>query len=223
MDSDRPVPPTPPLAGAVPAPPVAAAPAATPLGTTEGRRQPAPASGVAEVDGAPPGALARLGRLLPSVDAVVRLAYRLAGLSALAVAVILWAVWDAFAERMWPTDLAILGVVLLIPAAAVALAGWTIADVARLPGQIRDAALAAAGRGDGAPPKKGSRLMRLARSLWAARGLALLTRGGWLKAVGALRFVRLASLPFALALVGLVMLNGVVLVAGVVALLTLVL
>ena len=223
MDSDRPVPPTPPLAGAVPAPPVAAGPAATPLGTTKGRRQPAPASGVAEVDGAPPGALARLGRLLPSVDAVVRLAYRLAGLSALAVAVILWAVWDAFAERMWPTDLAILGVVLLIPAAAVALAGWTIADVARLPGQIRDAALAAAGRGDGAPPKKGSRLMRLARSLWAARGLALLTRGGWLKAVGALRFVRLASLPFALALVGLVMLNGVVLVAGVVALLTLVL
>ena len=198
-------------------PSATAGPPPTPLPATA-------ASGTAaDVDDAPPGALARLGRLLPSVDAVVRLAYWLAAASAVAVALILWAVWDAFSARLWPTDLAVLGAVLLLPAAAVALAGWTLADVARLPGQIRDAALAAAGRGDGAPLKKGSRLGRLVRSLWAARGLALVTRGGWLKAVGALRFVRLASLPFALALVALVLMNGVVLLGGVVALLTLVL
>ena len=203
MDSARPAPRDPDtLAG--PAPIAAETGAATP----------------AEVAEAPPGALARLGALLPSVDAVVRLAYRTAALSALAVGVILWAVWDAVAWRMVPTDLVVLGVVLLLPAAAVALAGWTLADVARLPGQLRDAALAAAGRGEGAPSKKGSRLVR---SLWAARGLALLTRGGWLKAVGALRFVRLASLPFAFGLVVLVLFNGVVIVAGVVALLVLVL
>ena len=176
-----------------------------------------------EVAQAPPGALARLGRLLPGVDAVVRLAYRLAGASAVSVALILWAVWDAFSLRMVPMDLAVLGVVLLLPAAAVALAGWTLADVARLPGQIRDAALAAAGRGDEASSKKGSRLGRLVRSLWAARGLAMLTRGGWLKAVGALRFVRLASLPFAFGLVAFVLLNGVVIAGGVIALLVLVL
>ena len=175
-----------------------------------------------EVAQAPEGALARLGAMLPGVDAVVRLAYRTAGISAIAVAVILWAIWDAFSLRMVPRDLALIGVVLLLPAAAVALAGWTLADVARLPGQIRDAALAAAGRGGGTA-KKGSRLMRLVKSVWAARGLALLTRGGWLKAVGALRFVRLASLPFALALAGFVLLNGLVILGGVVALLTLVL
>ena len=214
MDSDRPASPTPRLAGP---------PDAAPPGPGSARAlAPAASPSDVEIADAPPGVLARLGRLLPSVDAVVRLAYRLAGLSALSVAVILWAVWDAFSLRMVPMDLAILGVVLLVPAAAVALAGWTLADVARLPGQIRDAALAAAGRGDPASAKKGSRLGRLVRSVWAARGLALLTRGGWLKAVGALRFVRLASLPFALALVALVLMNGVILLAGVVALLTLI-
>ena len=174
-----------------------------------------------EVAEAPPGALARLGRLLPAVDTVVRAAYRTAGVSALAVAVILYAVWDAFSARMVAADLVVLGVVLLLPAAAVALAGWTLADVARLPGQIRDAALGAAR--DATAPKKGSRIVRLIKSIWAARGLALLTKGGWLKAVGALRFVRLASLPFALALVAFVAANAVVIVAGLVALLTLVL
>ncbi len=215
MDSDRPDLPPGPLAAPGPAPLGPASPRPAPPAPT--------ASGAsAEVDQAPPGALARLGRLLPSVDAVVRSAYRLAGLSALSVAVILWAVWDAFSLRMVPMDLAILGVVLLLPAAAVAVAGWTLADVARLPGQIRDAALAAAGRGE-ADSEKRSRLGGLVRSVWAARGLAVLTRGGWLKAVGALRFVRLASLPFALALVALVLMNGVILLGGAVALLTLVL
>ena len=174
-----------------------------------------------EVAEAPPGALARLGRLLPGVDAVVRAAYRTAAVSSLAVAVILYAVWDAFSARMIAADLVVLGVVLLLPAAAVALAGWTLADVARLPGQIRDAALGAAR--DATTPKKGSRIVRVVKSIWAARGLALLTRGGWLKAVGALRFARLASLPFALTLVAFVAANVVVIAAGLIALLTLVL
>ena len=212
MDSDRP---------ARPAPLADPAPATAPGAGPPRPLVPEPAASRPEIADAPPGALARLGGLLPRVEAVVRLAYRLAAASAAAVALILWAVWDAFAARMVPADLAVLGVVLLLPAAATALAGWTLADVARLPGQVRDAALAAAGRGDGAAAKKGSRLGRLVRSLWAARGLALVTRGGWLKAVGALRFVRLASLPFALGLVVLVLFNGVVIAGGVVALLAL--
>ena len=175
-----------------------------------------------EVAAAPPGALARLGRMLPGVEAVVTAAYRTAAVSALAVAAILFAVWDAFSARMVVADLVVLGVVLSLPALAVALAGWTLADVARLPGQLREAALSAAGRGT-AEARKGSRIVRLVKSLWAARGLALLTRGGWLKAVGALRFVRLASLPFAFGLVAFVALNGVVIVAGLIALLTLIL
>ena len=65
--------------------------------------------------------------------------------------------------------------------------------------------------------------MRLIRSLWAARGLALLTKGGWVKAVGALRFLRLASLPFALALLGAVALNVAVIAGGLIALLVLIL
>ena len=166
---------------------------------------------------APPGALDRLGRLLPGVDAVVRFAYRSALAGAVGAAlVVLAAATHTGAE---PIGLVVLGALLLIPAAAVALAGWTLADVAALPRQIREAALAVAGReAGGKTPARRSRLARLARSLWAARGLALLTRGGWLKAVGALRFVRLASLPFALGLVGLGALNAVVVAAGVVAL-----
>ncbi|WP_420454535.1 hypothetical protein [Rubrivirga sp.] len=167
---------------------------------------------------APPGALARLGRLLPGVDALVRLAYRLALASAVAAGLIVAAV--ASATALATPVLVGLGALLLVPAAAVAVAGWTLADLASLPGQLRQAALAATGRAGGAA-EKGSRIARLVKSLWAARGLALLTKGGWLRAVGALRFVRLASLPFALALLGFVALNGVVIAGGLVALLVL--
>lgn len=213
MDSARPSPPTPTASGT--GVPLAEAPDETALAE-------APSETALEIAEAPPGVLARLGRMLPGVDAVVRAAYRTAGLSAIAVAVILYAVWDAFSARMVVSDLVVLGIVLILPALAIALAGWTLADVARLPGQIRDAALQAARR-EPVAAKKGSRIGRMARSLWAARGLALLTRGGWLKAAGALRFVRLASLPFALGLVLFVALNGVVILGGLFALLTLVL
>ena len=183
---------------------------------------PAVEAGVPAADAVPPGALARLGRLIPGAEAVARFAYRVAGASVVAAGLVVWAVVDAVG---W-TDvsrgpLVALGLLLLLPAAATALAGWTLADLARLPGQLRDAALSAAREAGDARTAKGSRLVRLVRSLWAARGLALLTKGGWVKAVGALRFLRLASLPFALALVGAVALNAVVIVAGVVAVLVL--
>ena len=169
---------------------------------------------------APPGALARLGQLLPGVEAVVGVAYRLAGVSAVAAALIVAAVVDV-APGLATGAVVALALLLLVPAAALALAGWTLADLASLPGQIKEAALAATGRASGGAPEKGSRIARLVRSLWAARGLAMLTKGGWVRAVGTLRFLRLASLPFALALLGAVALNAVVIVGGLVALLVL--
>lgn len=169
----------------------------------------------ADIEAASPGLLARLGRALPAVDALARFSYRMAAASAVAAALVVAAVAEAVGGLSgWAVAL---GLVLLVPAAGTALAGWTLADLVRIPGQLREAALAATGRGPA--PGKGSRIVRLLKGLWAARGLALLTRGTWLKAVGALRFVRLASLPFALGLLALVALNGVVLAAGVVALL----
>ena len=174
----------------------------------------------ADLAEAPPGALARLGRLLPGVEALVRFAYRLAGVSALAAALIVAAVGDA-APTLTTGVLVALGLLLLVPAAAVALAGWTLADLASLPRQLKEAALAARGREAAGAVTKGSRIARLVRSLWAARGLALLTKGGWLKAVGTLRFLRLASLPFALALFAAVALNVVVIAGGLVALVVL--
>ena len=180
---------------------------------------------------APPGALARLGRLLPGVDALVRFAYRTAAASAvsavLIVAVVLrWvdravAVPGSLTTTGWAALVA-LTAALLLPAAAAALAGWTLADLVSIPGQLRDAALQAAGRASEARgARKGSRLLAVGRSIWAARGLALLSRGTWLRGVGALRFLRLASLPFALGLLALFALNAVVIAGGLVALLVL--
>ena len=191
----------------------------------------APPPGAVGAVEAPAGALARLGRLLPGVGALVRFAYRTAAVSAAAAVAIWFALFEGAlragalggaAPTQSATAALVVAVLLLVPAAAAALAGWTLADLAALPGQLRDAALAATGRGG--PPqatRRGGRLFGLVRALWAARGLALTSRGAWLRAVGAVRFVRLASLPFALALAGLFALNGVVIVGGVVALVVL--
>ena len=168
---------------------------------------------------APPGALARLGRVLAGVEAIVRFAYRVATLSAVSVGLIVLAL--ATHTGNGPAELAAVGLLLLTPAAAVALAGWTLSDLARLPRQLKEAALEATGREPSGAAVKGSRVARLVRSLWAMRGLALLTKGGWLRAVGALRYARLASLPFALGLVAFALLNGVVILGGVAALLVL--
>ncbi|MEM1116488.1 MAG: hypothetical protein AAF845_14505 [Bacteroidota bacterium] len=178
---------------------------------------PAPGADLALAPEAEPGALARLGRLLPGVEALVRFAYRTAAVSAGAALVIVFALAEAVGGL--PVWLLLLGAVLLLPASGTALAGWTLSDVASIPGQLREAALAATGR-SGAPAK-GSRVVRLLKALWAARGVALLSKGAWMKAVGAVRFVRLASLPFALGLLGLVALNGVVILGGLAALVVL--
>lgn len=172
---------------------------------------------VAEVEAASPGLLAKIGRVLPSVEALVRTAYRMAAVSAVAALVIVAALTEAVGG--WAGWIGVVGLLLLLPAGGTALAGWTLADLVRIPGQIRSAALATAGRGGA--PRQGSRIVRFVKALWAARGLALVSKGAWLKAVGALRFVRLASLPFALGLLGLVALNGVVVLGGIVAALSL--
>lgn len=192
---------------------------ATPPATRDPEAAPPEAALVLDGEAVEPGALARLGRLLPSVEALVRFAYRTAAVSAAAALVIVAAVAEAVSGL--PGWLLLVGALLMLPAAGTALAGWTLADVVRIPGQLREAALAATGRGGASAAAKGSRLVRLLKALWAARGVALLSKGAWLKAVGALRFVRLASLPFALGLLGLVALNGVVILGGVIALVSL--
>ena len=179
---------------------------------------PAPGGG-AELEAASPGALARLGRLVPRVEALVRFAYRTAAVSAVAAGIIWLALFEGALRTGAVGGVAVVvAVLLLVPAAAAALAGWTLADLASLPGQLREAALAATGRGGAPDAEGGSRLLGVGRALWAARGLALTSKGAWVRAVGAVRFVRLASLPFALALVGLFALNGLVIVGGAVAL-----
>ena len=171
---------------------------------------------------APPGALARLGRLIPRAEALVRFAYRTAAVSAAAALAILAAVLDAVGSAdASPGVVVVLSLVLLLPAGAAALAGWTLADLVSIPSQLREAALQATGHATEVPRRKGSRLLAVVRSLWAARGLALLSKGTWLRGVGAVRFLRLASLPFALGLGALAALNVVVIAGGLVALLVL--
>lgn len=167
-------------------------------------------------------ALAPLGRVLPLAHGLVRFCYRTAGVSAVAVGLILAAVLSApAAAQASATAMGLLGMLLLVPAGAAALLGWTLSDLLRLPRQIREAAAAAAG-GVRAEGVRKSRLSSLIGAVWAARGLVLTSRDGWMKAIAAARVARLASLPFALGLVGLFVLNGVVVLGGLVALAVLV-
>ena len=167
--------------------------------------------------------LAKLGRVVPAADTLVRFAYRTGVVSAASAAVIWFALFgNAVGTPAMPWGLALaVGVLLLIPAGAAALVGWTLSDLVRLPGQLRQAAVAAAGGAAGAVAAKGSRIASIFRAIWAARGLALGSKDAWLRAVAAARFIRLASLPFVLGLVGLFALNGVVIVGGLIALATL--
>ena len=184
----------------------------------------APAQVLAEAP--PSGVLARVQKLLPLVHGLVRRTKALAAVSALS-AVALWAL--LFEPWQWNVDpptggyaFPVLALLLLfVPAAAALLGALTLNDLLSLPAQIKGAMADTAGQARGALAKggEGGRLFRLARALWAARALALDAKGGWLKAVAAARLVRLASLPFALALVGAVALNGFVIAAAVVAVL----
>ncbi len=158
----------------------------------------------------------RLARLVPAARAAVRVAWRTALAGALGAA----AVWAALFEQMlaagtvpWAPAL-VVAAVLLVPAGAAALLAWTLDDLLNLPDAMR-AAMANV-RPEGRERGVGG----LFRTVWALRALAFEGAGAWARTAG---LVRLASLPFVVALLGLVALNAVVVVAGLVALVVLVL
>ena len=171
-----------------------------------------------------PGVVARVRRLVPLVSALVRQTKRLAAASAVS-AVVLWLVL----ARPWGMHgpeagyaLPLVGLlVLLVPPGAALLGALTLSDLLTLPGRLREAAgeTTAHARGALGPEAEGGRLFRFARAVWVARALVLDAQGGWLKALAVARLARLASLPFALALVAAVALNFVVIAAALVAVL----
>ena len=171
----------------------------------------------------PPAAMGRLGRWLPRLAGLVRVAYRVGATSAVSALVLWWALaGDAVMAggRAWVPALLVLAA-LLVPAGAAWLLGLTLHDVLTLPETLRRSASAAAVESRealAASGAKGGRIAGLVRAVWAARGLVLESQGAWAKALAAARVVRLAKLPFALGLVGLFALNGVVIAAGLVAL-----
>lgn len=167
--------------------------------------------------------MGRLGRWLPRLAGLVRVAYRVGATSAVSALVLWWALaGDAVMAggRAWVPALLVLAA-LLVPAGAAWLLGLTLHDVLTLPETLRRSASAAAVESRealAASGAKGGRIAGLVRAVWAARGLVLESQGAWAKALAAARVVRLAKLPFALGLVGLFALNGVVIAAGLVAL-----
>lgn len=181
---------------------------------------PSPVSPDAEALAPPsPRALARLGRVLPRVDRLVRFAYRVAAASALSALALWWVLVGRVAAEgrlSWFAAGAFL-LLLCVPAGATWVAGKTVAELAALPGRLRDQALAAA-RGTAQSARSGPFAVGLLRALWAARGLLAGGRATWVRAASFARLVRVASLPFLLVLSALMLLNVVVIPAGLVAL-----
>lgn len=108
--------------------------------------------------------------------------------------------------------MAVVGLLLLVPAGAAAVLAWTLGGLVALPGDLRDAArsvVAPTGGERGGPAG-------LFRTVWALRGLVAGSTEAWARTAG---LARLASLPFVLGLLALVALNPVLVVAGAVALL----
>ncbi len=149
-------------------------------------------------------------------------------------AVALWGIW--LGAAVWPlsakTPFAVLALgVLLVPAAGTWLAVGTLREVldlpARLravPGAVRETAAEAASRASGSSTEgRAGRLVGVVGVLWRLRGVVLDTRGSWLRTVALARFARLASLPFALALVAAFGLNFVVIAVAAVVLIGVVL
>ncbi|MDX1419621.1 MAG: hypothetical protein R3181_06605 [Rubricoccaceae bacterium] len=174
---------------------------------------------------APPGVVARVQRLVPLVQGLVRQTRRLAAVSAVS-AVVLWLL--VVRPWRWGVDAPDLGyalpivglLLLLVPAGAALLGAWTLADLLSLPARLRAGAAATSAQAQEALATPGhGRLFGFARAVWGARALVLDAQGGWLKALAAVRLARLASLPFALALIGAVALNAVVIAAAVLAVL----
>ena len=169
--------------------------------------------------------MAKLARLLPLVRGLVRQTRRLAAVSA-ASAVVLWLLlarpWD------WGAGSPVLGyafsvvglLVLLVPAGAALLGAATLSDLLGLPARLRLSATGTTAQAQEALTTPGrGRLLGFARAVWSARALVLDAQGGWVKALALARLARLSSLPFALALVGAVALNLVVIAGAVVAVL----
>lgn len=167
-------------------------------------------------------------RLVPVAQALVGKVKAVAIVSAVA-ALVLWGL--LFRPLTW-TQGASLGsvalalvvlLVLLIPAGAALVGYLTLQDVLTLPARLRSAAAETTGQTKDAltarEPSKRRRLFSFFRAIWAARSLAVDSKGAWLKAVAAARVVRLASLPFALGLLAAFALNFAVIAAAVLAVL----
>ncbi|MEM6327561.1 MAG: hypothetical protein AAF791_10625 [Bacteroidota bacterium] len=189
-----------------------------------------PETGALESDApedAPEAPAGRLGRWLPKLGGLVHFAYRTAWVSAGSALVLWWALAGeavlSLGGAAWVVALGFL-LLLLVPAGAAWLLGLTLRDVLSLPETIRRSASAAAQasrealRSDGNQKKKRGRVLGVVSALWAVRGFVLDSRGAWAKAATAARVVRLAKLPFTLGLLGLFLLNGAVILAGLLAL-----
>jgi hypothetical protein len=153
---------------------------------------------------------------------------RLVGVVSAGAAVVLWAV--LLGEAAWPlsgrTLAALVALaVLLVPAAGTFLAVLTLDEVLDLPGRlralpgaVRDSASEASGHVSGSSmvERRGrvGRLLGVFGVLWRLRGVVGDTQSSWLKTLALVRFARLASLPFALALVAAFALNFVVITAA---------
>ena len=156
---------------------------------------------------------------------------RAVGIVSAGAAVVLWAI--LLGDAVWPlsaqTLLAIIALaVLLVPAAGTFLAVLTLREVLDLPGRIRalpgavrDSATEAGSQladvAGAETQRRSRRVLGFFGVLWRLRGIVEETRGSWLKTLALARFARLASLPFALALVGAFALNFVVIAAAVLA------
>ena len=179
-----------------------------------------------------PTLLDRVRGLVPIVRGLIGKVQAVGVVSAGAAAV-LWVI--LFGDAAWPLSaqtlvaLLVLGV-LFVPAAGTFLAVLTLREVLDLPGRIRslpgavrDSAseagsqLADVAGAEG--QRRSQRVFGFFGVLWRLRGIVEETRGSWLKTLALARFARLASLPFALALVGAFALNFLVIAAAFVAVL----
>ena len=179
-----------------------------------------------------PTPLDRVRGLVPIVRGLIGKVQAVGVVSA-GAAVVLWGI--LLGDMAWPLSaqtlvaLLVLGV-LFVPAAGTFLAVLTLREVLDLPGRIRalpgavresasEAGTHLAGAEGAEKQRRSQRLLGFFGVLWKLRGIVEETRGSWLKTLALARFARLASLPFALALVGAFALNFLVIAAAFVAVL----
>ncbi len=179
-----------------------------------------------------PPAPGRLRGLVPGVQSLIG-KVRVVGVVSAVAAVVLWGV--LFGGTVWPlsakTALALAGLgVLLVPAAGTWLAVLTMREVLELPARLRalpgrvlgsagETATQAASVARSPGRHRGGRLIGFFGVLWRLREVVGDTRGTLLRTAALARAARLASLPFALALVAAFALNFVVIAAAVAAVL----